>query len=786
MGFTGVIQAQDSVLKGRITDEKNNPLPGTHIHAGQQLTETDANGNYSISGIPSGPLDIEISYVGYGTITTRLTIESTTVYDAKMQPEVAQLNAVVIKDTRLKSNETIAGQQLKGAVIEKYSGAALGDLLKEVSGVSSLKTGSTVVKPVINGLHSSRVLIVNNNVKMEDQEWGAEHAPNFDVNAAGSINVIKGASGLQYGGNAVGGVVVIEPQHIPVADTLFGKTIINAQSNGRGGSISSSLMKGYKSGWNWSVLSTFKYLGDFQSPDYVLSNTGTRERNFTGGFGYKGQDYGFSGYYSYFNAEIGIARASHIGNISDLVRAINSQQPAYSNDFSYNINYPKQEIQHHLAKINFYKNFSGFGKLTAQYAFQMNERLEYDIRRGTNVDNAALDLNLKTHTANIDFETEANSNYLVKVGINGSSQVNFPDPATNVRPLIPDYTKVDFGSYAIGSYNANDNLILEAGIRYDYSNINAKKYYQKSRWTERGYDADFGNLIIGEANNQWLVNPKFTYNNFSGSLGAKYKINDQLDLFANASLASRNPNPSELFSDGLHHATGNIELGDLRLTKENAMKVSLTLSRKSDAFSFDINPYLNSIQNFTVLQPTTIEYTNRGTFPVWEYSQTNARLMGVDINTRWTYSEHFSQQSMFAYVYGKDLDNSKPLIDMPPANWTNTLIYQKNDWHNLVLSLRSESVFTQKRFPNNDFYADVITDGVSVPTLVRISQPPKGYTLLHFNSEIRFKTFEKTSISIGFNIQNIFNTNYRDYLNRQRLYTDEIGRNFALQLKLNY
>ncbi|AWG27241.1 hypothetical protein FK004_02670 [Flavobacterium kingsejongi] len=786
MGFTGVIQAQDTVLKGRITDEKNNPLPGTHIHAGKQLTETDANGNYSIPGLPSGPLDIEISYVGYSTITARLTMESTTVYDAKMQPEVAQLNAVVIKDTRLKSNETIPGQQLKGAVIEKYSGAALGDLLKEVSGVSSLKTGSTVVKPVINGLHSSRVLIVNNNVKMEDQEWGAEHAPNFDVNSAGSINVIKGASGLQYGGNAVGGVVVIEPQHIPVGDTLFGKTIINAQSNGRGGSISSSLMKGYKSGWNWSVLGTFKYLGDFQSPDYVLSNTGTRERNFTGGFGYKGQDYGFSGYYSYFNAAIGIARASHIGNISDLVRAINSQQPAYSNDFSYNINYPKQEIQHHLAKINFYKNFSGFGKLTAQYAFQMNERLEYDIRRGTNVDNAALDLNLKTHTANIDFETEANSNYLLKVGINGSSQVNFPDPATNVRPLIPDYTKVDFGSYAIGSYNANDNLILEAGIRYDYSNINAKKYYQKSRWTERGYDADFGNLIIGEANNQWLVNPKFTYNNFSGSLGAKYKINDQLDLFANASLASRNPNPSELFSDGLHHATGNIELGDLRLTKENAMKVSLTLSRKSDAFSFDINPYLNSIQNFTVLQPTTIEYTNRGAFPVWEYSQTNARLMGVDINTRWTYSEHFSQQSMFAYVYGKDLDNSKPLIDMPPANWTNTLIYQKNDWHNLVLSLRSESVFTQKRFPNNDFYADVITDGVSVPTLVRISQPPKGYTLLHFNSEIRFKTFEKTSISIGFNIQNIFNTNYRDYLNRQRLYTDEIGRNFALQLKFNY
>jgi iron complex outermembrane receptor protein len=50
--------------------------------------------------------------------------------------------------------------------------------------VSSLKTGSSVVKPVINGLFGSRVPVINNN-RLEDQEWGTEHAPNFDVNAAG-------------------------------------------------------------------------------------------------------------------------------------------------------------------------------------------------------------------------------------------------------------------------------------------------------------------------------------------------------------------------------------------------------------------------------------------------------------------------------------------------------------------------------------------------------------------------------------------------------------------------
>ena len=56
----------------------------------------------------------------------------------------------------------------------------------------------------VNGMFGNRVPIINNNVRMQDQEWGTEHAPNFDINAAGKITVIKGASGLQYGGDAGG------------------------------------------------------------------------------------------------------------------------------------------------------------------------------------------------------------------------------------------------------------------------------------------------------------------------------------------------------------------------------------------------------------------------------------------------------------------------------------------------------------------------------------------------------------------------------------------------------
>src|SRR5690606_34163733 len=113
------------------------------------------------------------------------------------------------------------------------------------------------------------------------QQWGTEHAPNFDVNSAGKITVIKGASALQYGGDAIGGLVLIESEAVK-KDTLFGKTIANFSSNGRGGSISSSIHKGNRLGWSWNMIGTLKYLGDRETPDYILSNTGNREQNFSG------------------------------------------------------------------------------------------------------------------------------------------------------------------------------------------------------------------------------------------------------------------------------------------------------------------------------------------------------------------------------------------------------------------------------------------------------------------------------------------------------------------------
>ncbi|HAI42237.1 MAG TPA: TonB-dependent receptor, partial [Maribacter sp.] len=119
-------------------------------------------------------------------------------------------------------------------------------------------------------------------------------------------------------------------------------------------------------------------------------NTGIKESGVSLSIGKRDFIQGWEGYYSYFNSEIGILRASHIGNIDDLITAINSDVPSVVNDFTYDISQPYQEVSHHLGKLNYYRRFEGFGKWTLQYDFQKNRRFEYDIRVGDDADKASL------------------------------------------------------------------------------------------------------------------------------------------------------------------------------------------------------------------------------------------------------------------------------------------------------------------------------------------------------------------------------------------------------------
>ena len=785
---TLISQTCNNTLSGSVKDiHDNSPLVGaTLIVAGtEQAVQTDLDGMYSIEGLCNQSYSIQVSHPECSTKGFTVKVSGNTTRNFKLEHHLEELNQITIDGKAYKDkSKTVLESELSTEEIERFSSGSLGDALNSLSGVSSLNTGSTVIKPLINGLHSSRVVIINNGVRMEDQEWGAEHAPNVDINSAGKLTVIKGASALQYSGDAVGGVIISEAAKVPVKDSLYGKTLFTVASNGRGTSTSSQLTKSYQNGWYGTIQGTLKRFGDFEAPDYVLSNTGIFERNASVNIGLNRFDYGIEGYYSLFKNEIGILRASHLGGAEDQATAINSELPLIIRDFTYDIDAPRQDVTHHLARLKAFKRFEKLGKLSFQYDFQANHRLEYDIRRGEDKNKASLDLQLNTHTLMLDLESKITNSLDLKTGILAKYQNNFADPNTGVRRLIPDYDKYDFGAYVIANYEVNDNWLLEAGGRFDYTYMDVFKFYRTSFWESRNYDQIFPEIVIEELDNQILTNPEFNFYNASGTVGTTYSFNDDYSLYFNYSLASRAPNPSELFSEGLHHSASRIELGDLRFNSEIGNKFSLTFQRKNTNFNFSINPYINIIKDFIVIEPTGVQQTIRGNFQVWEYRQTNAELLGVDIDASYAFAQNFRFEHQFSLVKGYDRTKDEPLINIPAVNTKNGIVYQNPNFKNLRLSLKSEYVFRQNEFPDNNF--EILIPQTQTREVVDVSTPPDAYHLLDFDSSIDFNLNTKSKLTVGFGIKNVFDTSYRNYLNRLRYYADDLGRNFLLNLKINY
>lgn len=781
-------QECDYTFLGELSDfHDGTPIISAAIYIKERdsYVTSDLNGKFKIENLCKGALSLTITHIGCETKTLSFTITGDTFERIVLEHHIEELNEVSVKgQARRTVTQTAQETVLKSEVLAKYSAMSLGDALKEVPGVSSLNTGSTIVKPMINGLFGSRLLVLSNGVRLQDQEWGVEHAPNIDINSADQISVIKGSGALAFGGDAIGGVIIVNPRRVISVDTLYGHTILGGQSNGWGYNINSAINRSFKNGWFANAQGSFKQNGDFRAPDYNLTNTGSQSGAFTLHGGKKTFEAGFEVFYSYIDSEIGILRAAHIGSVRDLERAINSGQPLFIRDFSYDINVPKQGVTHHLAKIGYYKRFQNFGKLMLQYDYQNNRRLEFDVRRGNLREIPAVDLELQTHTFLADVNLDSKPNYEIKFGLLYRYQNNFANPDTGVRRLIPDYDKYDAGAYITGEWRANDELLLDFGIRYDFNRIDAKKFYLKSRWEERGYDEDFSDIIIEEFPTQYLTNPIFDYHNISASAGLKYDLNENSYVLGTYSLASRPPNPSELFSDGLHHAAARFEFGDLRFNQEISNRVGMSYFYSGRHWSLLTEVFYNRINDFMYLRPFDFISTIRGPFPLWQYEQTDAKMFGFDIMATYQITSALQFQNKTAFIKGYDLEDDLPLIDIPPFSSINSINYSFNKWNNLVVGLQNEWVFEQNEYPDFNFDITDLVTGEAIE--IDISTPPPAYTLFHLYSEATFELNNKSSLSMTLSVNNLFDMNYRNYLNRLRFFADELGRNVTIQFKLNF
>ncbi|MGB0779187.1 MAG: TonB-dependent receptor [Flavobacteriaceae bacterium] len=788
--FVGQAQDCNQEFRGQIIDlHDNSPLEGAavSIDFGDAVTYSDSKGLFILESLCVTNFTITISHPNCKTQEKAVRLPGPALHIFYMEHHITALNEVVLEEQRnTGSAKTTPEVQLDSEDLESYSGLTLADALDQAAGVSVLRTGNVIAKPVIHGMFGSRVAMVNNGMRVRDQEWGADHAPTIDLNDLAAIDVVKGASALRYGGDTPGGVLLFKQERYVPADTLYGKVISGINTNGRGGNLTAQVTKGFSKGTYFKTVGTLKHRGDVQAPDYLLSNTGWREMAFSLTTGRNKYIKGWEAKYSFFDTTIGILRSAHIGNVGDLYRAVISPTPLRIAPFTYTISPPKQQAENHSIQLFYFKRFAEKTKLELRYNLQWNQREEFDIRRGDDRGKASIDMQLTTHDFNAHLAWKPQSALSSTAGIQLQLQDNFSNPKTGVKRLIPDYVSYGIGGYGSVTYRPNNLFTADFGMRLDWNQMDARKYYDQKDWVARGYASVYPNFITRTLATQLLTRPQFDFLTLSFTAGLQAAVSKALTLQLNLNHSERPPNAAELFSDGLHHSLASIEYGNLDLDSESSNKLLAGITYQNKRVTLNLTPHFARIKNFIQLQPSGFEQTIRGAFPVWSYIAVNADFYGLDVDWKWALTPQVNFHQQHSWIAAQQTANGTPLINIPPYTAVQNISYQPKRLKALEFKLSARYTATQRHYPNTNFTHTFLEDGAYIDRLIDVSTPPEDYTL--FDAQVKFKwpLNEWKYLQLQLSGSNLLNTAYRNYLNRLRFYADEMGRNVQLNLKYQF
>ena len=736
------------------TSHENLAAATVQIVGTQKTLVTNDKGDFVFEGLCAGTYSIRITHSSYDTVVKTVTLAQRLHLDLDLIPSRNTLQEVTVTGVRGVQN-TGTKKELAGRELEETRGQSLAEALTKINGVSLLQTGSNISKPVIHGLHSNRILTINNGIRQEGQQWGTEHAIEIDPFIANRLTVIKGVDELRYGSDAIGGVILVEPKALRTTAGYNAEANLLYFTNNRqavGALLFEQAPKKYPA-FAYRLQGSFKKGANTATPDYRLNNTGIEETNFSVTAGWRKEHFNSEVYYSLFHTELGIFTGAHIGNLTDLRNAIAAPRPdpTHTGQNTYKIGRPYQDVTHHLLKWK-----TGFdvknNKFTILVAGQYNRRKEYDVVRNAAAKGAQINLSLLTFSEEINWEHPKVSHFTGTVGLVAQQG----DNSYSGRYLVPNYRSHSYGGYAIEKWAAGA-WDVQAGIRYDRRDISTTRLQAASQ-TFTAYDFDFSTL--------------------ASSLNVGYKLLPDWKVNANLSLSSRAPQVNELLTNGIHHGAGTYEVGDIYLKPERAANLSLNSQYTSPnkVFSADLTLYRNAISDFIYQQPKPDEpvLTIRGAFPKIVYQATDALLQGIDASTVLVPHKQISITSKYSMLRARNQRMDDWLIGMPADRLSNEIAYTLKDfgkWNDTYVSVEWQTVFRQKRVP----------DETAGPQDYK--EPPTGYALLHADAATTV-TLKGMPLTISLSGRNLLNTQYREYLNSFRYFTDERGRNISLRLKL--
>ena len=619
------------------------------------------------------------------------------------------------------------------------------DAIAKQPGVSQLTTGSGISKPIIRGLGYNRILVLNDGIRQEGQQWGDEHGIEIDPQSINSVEILKGPASLMYGSDAMAGVLIFH--RAPFLPQGEMKANISSEYQTNNGLFDYSVnFEGNKSGVVWNVRYSDKRAHAYKNKyDGYVPNSQFAERAASALLGLNkhwGHSHLTLGYYHLTPSIIEGERDPETGELESEVDNIKT----------YHHGMPYQQVYHYKTVWDNSINLHS-GQLKVLLGYQQNRRQEFE----ESPDEYGLYFQLHTVNYDLRYLSSGISGWKFAIGANGMYQrsLNKGD-----EYLIPAYRLFDIGTYATVS-KTWDKWTLNGGLRYDRRNLHSEELIDEGVLRFHDFIRNFDGV--------------------TGSIGAVFNATEQMNIRMNLSRGFRTPNMSELGSNGVHEGTIRYEIGNQELKAEYSLQADLGLDISSNYFSAQLAVFANKIDNF--IYAHRINEVMEDGYLTYRFDAGDARLMGfeagldIDPIHRW----HF--ENTFSYVNAVQLHQpreSKYLPFTPAPRWTSELKYEITH-HGKVFNNTFVSLGIEHNLKQDHYYMEGNTETMT-----------PAYTLLNASAgtDLYFKGKKRAEVYLIGN--NLTDKAYQNHLSRLK-YTDinsktgrqgiyNMGRNILLKV----
>ena len=583
-------------ISGIIRDiESNEVIPFAYVHLEEvnRTTTSDIDGFFELNNIPRGEFHLTVHRLGYKTRTLSIVIDpSEQELQHSEQPIIIYLEPILFsgESVLVEANQLSyqgseiehVSEKIQGSELRANLNMTLAQTIATLPGIDQATNGVSTARPVIRGLGEERVQIRQDGVLSGDiSSQSSDHSVTIDASSAQEVQIARGPAALQYGSNAVGGIVNVVKNTIPttLARNLNGSYTTRFSSSVPGLSTAFDVQIPIPSrSMAITLNSQGQSYGDSKTPLGSIENSFNQSYQSTLGmshftkWGYLGASF------AVYNSNYGIPP-----NPDGHVEGVDIEMTKYQFNGKSEILLNNSDIT--SISINVSLN---------QYAHQEFESADII---GSEFGLLTQSIKVQAHHDQLAWLQKGS------FGIEAQHQ----DYAVN-GANTPDSESMDFGFFFTQTTDLSD-IHTEWGFRIDYAN--------------RKPEVSNPNSDIGHIRTRDFIS-------LSSAISASWNFNKDHPLQAVFLHSFRAPSLEELYSEGPHLASYSFEIGNPDLSPERAFAKELSYSMNTSRFEVTLSAYHNYFTNYNFAVNTGIRNNRFPSLLNYQFEGVQAKMRGLE------------------------------------------------------------------------------------------------------------------------------------------------------------